>query len=503
MTRLFRRLFNIFLLASAVVLSSEAMAATIVVNDTGDPATGNPANCPAHCTLRDALAAADLTPTLDKIRFNITGTIYIKKQLIAHTPVDIDGGAKGTTIRIIQGYTIATLPDRFGNHDLHLTLQPDYYSLNEPFPPQTMLVLEGNGSSFSHMTLDGSITPKPADAHRNIDRIDVNSDSITDYFLHSADGQWLVGQGIYAHAINMHDNTVKYMRIYSVAVVNAYDAYIVHNHVFGGGAGEPYANSNCIHISNAAFPDVENNTVSGCKRGIALSSISGATVAHNHVTGNVEGIGYDTSDDSLATNRIASNVVDNNLDIGIFLAYIGSAPQRPSSTTLTVSNNEVKSNGHYGINVSWVSQVRFVDNDIEDNGSGGYFDSGLMLGTADSVVVNNTIKNNNTNGLIVTGWNNEIRNNKVTGSTNGSGLMLFEGGAHDNTVHNNIVDGNADGLVALAFDDQYPKGNTISYNEILHNLAIDAVDFDPVCQNEWINNTFDTSYAASGDSCIF
>ena len=83
--------------ASAVVLTAAAAGAvTVTVDNTGDPAVGNPANCPAvpagTCTLRDAIAATDVGAA-DTVSITV-GPISLTQGTLAHaaaTALSIEG----------------------------------------------------------------------------------------------------------------------------------------------------------------------------------------------------------------------------------------------------------------------------------------------------------------------------------------------------------------------------------------------------------------------------
>jgi hypothetical protein len=83
--------------ASAVLLTATAAGAvTVTVDNTGDPAVGNPANCPAvpagTCTLRDAIAATD-AGAADTVSITV-GPISLTQGALAHataTALSIEG----------------------------------------------------------------------------------------------------------------------------------------------------------------------------------------------------------------------------------------------------------------------------------------------------------------------------------------------------------------------------------------------------------------------------
>jgi CSLREA domain-containing protein len=173
-------MMRFFMVATALsmALPLRVSADLFTVNSTADPALGDPLNCTAGapaCTLRDALAAADATPQPDSIAFSVSGTIYLGQALVATQPVTIDGGGN-TVVRVAQGYSIAVLEDRpvFGSGPVPV-LQPAYYSENAAV--RAMLNLLGPGSAVSGLSLDGSITPDPADL--GVARIDFDSNGTT------------------------------------------------------------------------------------------------------------------------------------------------------------------------------------------------------------------------------------------------------------------------------------------------------------------------------------
>ena len=119
-------------LISSILLTSTAFGATFTVTSTADPAIVNPANCTApsaSCTLRDALAAADQDPLHDHVQFDVHDTIHITRGLQALHPVTIDGGGD-TQVRVHQGYSIAILPDFFGDRvNVNRTVMQHLYTV--------------------------------------------------------------------------------------------------------------------------------------------------------------------------------------------------------------------------------------------------------------------------------------------------------------------------------------------------------------------------------------
>jgi hypothetical protein len=69
-----------------------AAATTLAVDNAGDPAVGNPANCPVvaagTCTLRDAVAAANANPGSDLIRVTV-GPILLTNGTLSLPSTDL------------------------------------------------------------------------------------------------------------------------------------------------------------------------------------------------------------------------------------------------------------------------------------------------------------------------------------------------------------------------------------------------------------------------------
>jgi parallel beta-helix repeat protein len=495
---------------------STAHAATFLVNDDWDPDAGVAADCMGgtpgnQCSLRDAIAAADQAPDLDIIQFSIDETIFINKRLLAQTPVAIDGGSKGVTIRVAQGYTVAILPDAFvnpetGNHDFVSVLQPDYYSVNTFSSPQAMLALLGHGSSVKNVTLDGSITARSSDGQDGVARIDTDSDGETDTLLYTVNNHWLVANGIFTVTANIESNELRYMRQYAINVSSAFAPSIVDNRVHGGAAGTDAVpgdqrtryKGNGIWVVFAGQAVVAGNHVSGYNTGIELALVSGATVKNNRAAGNATGITIDAADDSVALNLVDDNDASGNLAIGITVNQV--APESGTDTVLSLTNNRVKSNDNVGIRISNAAYVSVVGNDVQGNGAGGMNDGGIEVGAFAVNVSDNTVKNNRGFGVVIGGPMNAVRDNRVTNNL-GGGIILFEGYAQGNQIESNVSESNDYGVLSVSFTGHSPSQNYIANNRLRKNKTADAADNSLTCVNYWVGNTFETVDSAS-EGCI-
>ena len=90
-------------LVVAALTVSPAAAATVTVDSTGDPAVGNPANCPAvpagTCTLRDAIVAADAGAGADTVSVAV-GPIALTQGTLVHasaSPLTVNGNGNPVT----------------------------------------------------------------------------------------------------------------------------------------------------------------------------------------------------------------------------------------------------------------------------------------------------------------------------------------------------------------------------------------------------------------------
>lgn len=496
-------LVTLIALPLCLALSAQVAADVFTVNSTDDPATGDPANCGAGlpgCTLRDALAAADATPAMDTIDFAVTETIYLNKALMATQPVTIDGGGT-TTVRVNQGYTIVTLPDRpvFGN-DLVQVLQPTYFSTGSP--PNAMLDLQGAGSAAQGLALDGSITPDPADL--GLARIDFDSNGSTDFVLYTVetgmpnDGErWPIAGGIAVTGnATVSGNMLSYLYSSGVGanVTFGQGAVVSDNTITCGGAGQDHYNADGIFFYGSAFSSVSGNTVTGCRSGISFTYSSGADVDGNEATGNVQGLALDSMDNSYGAITVANNVLSDNLSFGITVYQVASP---------LISQNEVGGNGSVGIYVKTSGYVTIANNQVNGNGAGAMEDGGILLkeGSGYVNVTSNEASRNHGFGVAVAeSYFNTVSDNQLMRNS-GAGLILFNGSQY-NQLTSNQAKRNYVGIDAGdPVDANFPSNNAYQGNTALQNQAADAVDFDPVCNDAWSGNTIGSSFSASG-TCI-
>lgn len=477
------------LLFSSVLLAAmplTGMAATFTVNTETDPVTPASANCTtpgAACSLRDALAAADMAPDHDQVLFDVKDTIYLTRALVAAHPVTIDGGGKAQ-VRVHQGYNIAQLP--FGESgDLLPTLQPVYYS--PAAGSRYMLSLYGDGSEVLNLALDGSISVPEGEGP--VVASDWNADGAIDYFALSVEEEgesfWLLTGGIRVDfgvvldcpegpalgRARISGNRLSHLGGDGISVYFHQLTDISDNEITGGGYPQQGWNYEGINSYCAAGANVSENLVSGYRGGIAMTYFTATTISGNELLSNRTGI----------TGEFASALFGPNL----------------------IANNESAYNANFGIQVFQVSDTAIQENVVQHNGSDPQGQGGILVSQSAAVTVagNESSKNVGFGIAIDSAEWNTVEGNK-TRSNAGVGIALSNG-ARFNTVRDNNLEKDWIGIIAVATEPGYPfpYANTIEANSVSASVEADLVDADPVCDDNWTDNKFGTAFAASG-ACI-
>lgn len=504
------------------LIAGPASAALYTVDSSHDPASGNPAACAGAagtCSLRDALAAADLDPAMDTIVFDVDDTIYLLKQLTVEFPVEIDGG-KGTELRVSQDYQIAIFPDRFDDDENGIYedvphLQPAYFSVNGT--PRPMLELHGPGSSVRNMVIDGSITPLPGDI--GVARLDFNSSGVTNHTnrLFSAvdedgDVRWLVAGGIrvdftgYGHGpVEISNNELRYFNAVAMQVnVTAYAS--VTNNTLATGTFEG------IQLVDGLFPTIANNMVSDFRKGIVLQQMAAITVRENESFENWrvpglsggDGIFIERVDNKVEGIFVGENLVEDNL----VFDNAGSGITIAAAGNMTISGNSIESNGVHGIDVKALEfdgqqfpsgYINLFENDVSENGTDNTAHGGIRIaeGAGFNNLVGNKVASNSGFGIVIDhAFLNTVRHNNVRDSAF-AGVILLNG-SQGNTIAANNVEKNGYGALSFSLTGIYPSYNTIDGNELRNNSEADIADAYEFCANSWTNNKFDTGIGPDG-----
>ncbi|MCK5559588.1 MAG: right-handed parallel beta-helix repeat-containing protein, partial [Thermoplasmata archaeon] len=164
----------------------------------------------------------------------------------------------------------------------------------------------------------------------------------------------------------------------------------------------------------------------------------------------------------------------NNSDAGIAIT---------SSTNCLILNNNVSSNGFYGLSIQ---------------------------GTANSTVTtitvkNNTVTNNQGSGMIVSDSNdnniinNVINNNCLNKGPNEAGLLIANGSNNNNIFENEINNNNISGVLFSFSDSNLMELNSISGNQ--NGIHFQTFDSNNVFYfNKFINNTIHVSGTSASRS---
>ena len=467
------------------MLTGPVLADQFIVNSTNDPASGNPAACTVgsdSCSLRDALAAADLDDAMDSVVFDVDGPIYLNKPLIAENPVSIDGGGD-TLVRVHQGYSIVTLPDRptlcGGCSELVSVLQPTYFGSADS--QRFMLELYGVGSQLSNIILDGSITLTPGE--QQVDRIDFDSDDSTDYFLFTieSDGEelWLIEGGVMASMgdyvnvgpVTINDNELRNFGSNAIQVNFSQGAVISNNLIYGGAAGQSYTSADGISMYVAVVAEVSGNQVSQYRTGFGSSATFGLVLSENEFARNETGMALYDADFRFGVNVVVEdNIIANNLEAGIVAGNV------------------------------WDAEIS--RNIVQHNGSHPEFQGGIKLFESERNSINsNNVSYNSGYGIVIETAHENVITDNTTRKNGGGGIILLND-AQENVVENNKSNLNRVGILSASLGGAAPPSNNIIGQNKLHNNAeFDALDTDSVCNNFWVNNTYNTELAFSG-SCI-
>lgn len=226
--------------------------------------------------------------------------------------------------------------------------------------------------------------------------------------------------------------------------------------------------SNIIVLGN-------NNTVMGLEitdgaNGIFGSNISQATITHNFITGNGNGIYLENYGVNSGWN-ISGNKITLNTGSGIYLNN-GDPIEETLLSNVNISGNEIKGNSHgvYIDNYMPISNVNITGNDISEN---GVLNSGIHIenyGDASNFNISGNLINGNTgpgvylyNDINALADNFSISGNTISGNT-GEGIRIenYDSTIHDFTFAGNTISGNDRGIYVKS-EDQPSEGTSI-YN---------------------------------------
>ena len=295
-----------------------------------------------------------------------------------------------------------------------------------------------------------------------------------------SDGKFAAGVGVYSGGLNFNDNIVTknewtgidLLEVQNCQITNNVFSENIHLEDRGGGVG--------IHLYKSDENLISNNLVKDNEgKGIHLSGSSDNDVTENSVEkNNLFGIEVSPIQEEDGTSIVApanGNVVSENTVTGtnnIPFDWSGQGIQITTGATETsVVNNTVKSN-HVGV-VVWRSNANEVmDNTIENNDWYGI----ELAGSSDCLVESNVVDGNGDFGIFVHSWEDEppaelnvLADNTVTNTTpfqedwRGHGIRL--NGAENNTLEDNVVSQNKEGINLWVSDNNKLVSNQVTANE--------------------------------------
>ena len=254
------------------------------------------------------------------------------------------------------------------------------------------------------------------------------------------------------------------------------------------------ANDYGIYLNHTKYNILDANTVElTTNYAISLQYSNYTLIDRNRAKNGVVGI-YQSEDSHYSI--ISNNIVDNH-SIGICLLDYG------HTVGNTILNNTARNNKWppYGIGIALMvdgSNNTVKGNFIEDNYH-GLFVQCNPLDSNPTEVINNTIKDNIKEGILVAANLNNLQGNVLLNNTvgiyllnsnqntltqntlwnNTSGINLT--GSSSNTIDRNTLDGNGEGCALTAGS----YLNVLAYNTILNSLT-DGLYLDAACEGNRI-----------------
>jgi CSLREA domain-containing protein len=447
-------------------------AATFTVNSTNDFDDGN-CNA-AHCSLREAIFAANAAAGTDTIRFIIgvgTKTIQPLSELPTITsPVTIDGttqpGFAGTPIIEIDGSSAGS-----GANGLRIT---------------------GGGTTVTGLVINRFIPAFPASGGNGI-RIESGGGNVIrgNYIGTNVAGTAALGNGVDGISIMGSANNVigRTDLAFRINVISGNSANGIR--IMGSGADGNVVAGNRIG-TNAAGTGAVANGATGISIGSGAGNVVGsALVGDTLVSGNL-------SDGVQFTGNSADTVVTNTW-VGVNASGTGALGNGAQGVNLSSSTgntvgpgNVVSGNAQNGVLLQAVSRNNtVVGNFIGVNAAGtaavGNLFNGLLVNDSDQNVLGpgNVISGNFTNGVRIRSesFGNVLKGNFVGVNAAGTAAIPNLEGvqindeAVDNTiggpgVDRNVISGNTNHGVLVV--DEGTTGNVIQGNFIGSNATASA-----------------------------
>ena len=237
------------------------------------------------------------------------------------------------------------------------------------------------------------------------------------------------------------------------------------------------------------------------------TAISGGAISNNKLLGGYDGIrvgGSGASHGGVRNVEIKDNIITGNTKKGIRF-YAGPDYTVQVIGNITVSGNEITSNGDSGISTYGDGHNTIINNIITSNTGNGisvkYDDGDVISGNTvtgnaamginmhqvtNSLVENNTVSDHVSTGVVTTFWGGSVTAGK------GSAIYIHEN-SYDNTIRlNTLVDNKIGVLVNREVAGTDPSSNSINDNKItgntvygIQNALVDPSTSVDATENYW------------------
>src|SRR5574341_322259 len=477
---------SLLMLGLALAMSPPVQAATLVVNTTSDADDGV-CNA-AHCSLREAINAANLAAGEDVIAFNIPGsgphTIQPASPLPAiasnlvldgtsqpgftdHPLIELDGSLvssspglaiagssnfiRGLAINRFMDGVVIDGPDNLllGNY-----IGTDPLGLSDRGNLNTGITIHAPGNRI------GDVSDEPDAVCRMRCNLISGNNWIGLRIVAGADGTHVTGNmiGTDASGSSGIGNNYRGVSIENASLNSLQGNLISGNGLTGGGAG--------VAITGGADNRVEGNRIGTNRAGTLATPNAHCGVAASGESGSLIG----------GTEAGQGNLILGNL-VGISVASTGPLPGEP----LTIQGNTVTDNTYIGIHVLVTQDVQIggsapgAGNVITGNAGGINFTEPASFirvqGNRIGVRADGTPDGNQRYGIFITGTNNLIggtepgEGNEIAHTTSGPGIHVLgnaifvtEGNRFlGNSIHDNAALGIELSAVSPGWDGVTPN----------------------------------------------
>ncbi|MGD1949663.1 MAG: right-handed parallel beta-helix repeat-containing protein [Leptolyngbyaceae cyanobacterium] len=304
-----------------------------------------------------------------------------------------------------------------------------------------------------------------------IEIVDSNGVTVTDNTISNSDEI-----GIFIDTSDstlVQNNQITDSTLVAIELTSATNASLIGNTISDSGSGAIFVlDSETVTIQNNQVTDTATNITTDEIAGaiflqevVGTVDISGNTVTGTTGTNEFDGqglvVGNSTGDIVLT---IDNNTINNNQGDGIGIALVDVFTTAPGDATadITITNNRIENNGASaplrGDSIKIAVEEDGVINSllIEDNTLTGNFDDGIDISAGLAQLATLLMPNPNLSGSNAQILNAVIRNNEVTDSLNGQGIVLRSLGDNSNivvSVEGNTLANNAGGGLAATSAD--------------------------------------------------